>query len=43
MDRCGSPAGHLVIFDRSEGKRWEDKVFHREERIDDRTITVRRM
>ena len=40
MDRCGSPAGHLVIFDRSEGKRWEDKIFRREERIDDRTITV---
>ena len=40
MDRCGSAAGHLVIFDRSEGKRWEDKVFRREERIDDRTITV---
>ena len=40
MDRCGSPAGHLVIFDRSEGKRWEDKNFRREVRIDDRTITV---
>ena len=40
MDRCGSPEGHLVIFDRSEGKRWEDKIFRREERIDDRTITV---
>ena len=40
MDRCGSPAGHLVIFHRSEGKRWEDKMFRREERIDDHTITV---
>ena len=40
MDRCGSTAGHLVIFDRSEGKRWEDKIFRREECIGDRTITV---
>ena len=40
MDRCGSRAGHLVIFDRSEGKRWEDKIFRREESTVDRTITV---
>ena len=30
MDRCAAEAGHLVIFDRGEGK-WEDKVFHRRE------------
>ena len=29
MDRCAAEAGHLVIFDRREGRRWEDKVFHR--------------
>ena len=41
MDRCGTDAGHLVIFDRSEGKRWEDKLFRREERVDERrAITV---
>ena len=40
MERCGSRAGHLVIFDRSEGRRWDDKIFRREERIGDRTITV---
>ena len=28
MDRCGAEAGHLVIFDRREDRRWEDKVFH---------------
>ena len=28
MDRCGAEAGHLVIFDRGDG-RWEDKVFCR--------------
>ena len=28
MDRCAAEAGHLVIFDRRAGRRWEDKVFH---------------
>ena len=28
MDRCDAEAGHLVIFDRREGRRWKDKVFH---------------
>ena len=27
MDRCDAEAGHLVIFDRREGRRWADKVF----------------
>ena len=27
MDRCDAEAGHLVVFDRREGRRWEDKVF----------------
>ena len=40
MDRCGSGAGHLVIFDRSEGKRWEDKLFRREESFRGRVMTV---
>ena len=40
MDRCGSEAGHLVIFDRSEGKRWEEKIFRREESFRGRVITV---
>ena len=29
MDRCAAAAGHLVIVDRAEGRRWEEKVFHR--------------
>ena len=40
MDRCGSPAGHLIIFDRREGKPWEEKIFRREESCDGRVITV---
>ena len=28
MDRCAAEAGHLVVFDRRAGRRWDDKVFH---------------
>ena len=27
MDRCGAEAGHLVVFDRSEERSWNEKVF----------------
>ena len=41
MDRCKSPAGHLIVFDRSEGKSWDEKIFQHEERLrDGRTIVV---
>ena len=41
MDRCAAQSGHLVIFDRTEGKRWEQKIFRREERTGERPpITV---
>ena len=41
MDRCAAQAGHLVIFDRTEGKLWKDKIFRRHEATGDgRTITV---
>ncbi len=33
MDRCGTEEGHLIIFDRTEGKSWEDKIFSREEKV----------
>ena len=31
MDRCAAEAGHLVIFDRDEGRSWDEKVFCRRE------------
>ena len=31
MDRCAAEAGHLVVFDRDEGRSWEEKVFCRRE------------
>ncbi len=30
MDRCGAEAGHLIVFDRSETRTWEEKIFRRE-------------
>ena len=27
MDRCGAQEGHLVVFDRREGRSWDEKVF----------------
>ena len=40
MDRCAAESGHLVVFDRNEGRRWEEKVFRREERLNEGTVTV---
>ena len=40
MDRCGAESGHFVVFDRTEGRRWEDRVIRREERTDEGTVTV---
>ena len=31
MDRCGAESGHLVVFDRDEGKSCEEKLFQRRE------------
>jgi len=27
MDRCGAEAGHLVVFDKSEERAWDEKIF----------------
>ena len=40
MDRCGSAEGHLVIFDRGEGKSWEEKVYRRDETEGGAPVTV---
>ena len=39
MDRCGAESGHLVIFDRGDG-RWEDKVFWRSESCGETEVQV---
>ena len=40
LDRCGAEEGHLVIFDRTPGKTWEEKLFRRQETVRGRQITV---
>ena len=40
MDLCGAEAGHLVIFDRSEERSWDEKIFRKEARTDGRPITI---
>ena len=40
MDRCGVGEGHLVVFDRTAGKPWEDKLFRRTESAAGVLITV---
>ena len=40
IDRCNADQGHLVIFDRSEGKSWEGKIFKRDEESQGKKIMV---
>jgi hypothetical protein len=40
MDRCGASEGHLVAFDRTPGKPWEEKLFHRQESFRGHCIAV---
>ncbi|MFH0924222.1 MAG: AAA-like domain-containing protein [bacterium] len=40
MDRCKGEEGHLVIFDKSKGKSWEEKVFKREEVCEGKRVVV---
>ena len=43
MDRCGAGAGHLVVFDRTADKSWDDKVFRSDHTVGDTCVTVRGM
>ena len=40
LDRCGAEEGHLLIFDRTVGKAWEDKLFRRQETVRGQVIQV---
>jgi hypothetical protein len=40
MDRCGADEGHLVIFDRSKEKTWDEKIFQQEEEYHGKMIKV---
>ncbi|MEI6284924.1 MAG: AAA-like domain-containing protein [Bacillota bacterium] len=40
MDKSGVSHGNLLIFDRTPGKTWDEKVFIREETVNGKVITV---
>ena len=40
MDRCTAAEGHLIIFDRTEGKAWQDKLFRHERTGGGAPVTV---
>jgi len=40
MDKCGADSGHLVIFDRSKNKSWDEKIFCQEEAFGGQSIKV---
>ena len=40
MDFCAPEQGHLVIFDSTAGKSWEEKIFVREELEGGAPVTV---
>ncbi len=40
MDRCAASEGHLVIFDRTAGVSWDDKIFRREEGMGAEKVVV---
>ena len=40
MDRCDAAEGHLIVFDRTAGKSWDEKLFRREEGMGNAKITV---
>jgi len=40
MDKCGVNEGSMIIFDKNQGKSWEERVFVKEEQQDGKKITI---
>jgi len=40
MDKFGSDAGWLVIFDRGTGRSWSDKIYMKDETVEGKRVTV---
>ncbi len=40
IDRCAATEGHLVVFDRTPNKSWEEKLFQRREAVHGHSIAV---
>ena len=40
MDKCGVGEGSIIIFDKNQGKSWDERIFVREEHIEGKKITL---
>jgi hypothetical protein len=40
MDTCNATEGHLVIFDQSKTKTWDEKIYHRQENFAGKLINI---
>ena len=40
MDRTGTQTGHLIVFDRSKDKSWDEKIFRDEKQYNGKTIVI---
>jgi hypothetical protein len=40
MDICGCSEGWLIVFDRREDVKWEDKIYMKKETINGKTVTI---
>ena len=40
MDFCGAESGHLVVFDTRPGRSWDQRLYRREERVGEGSVTV---
>ena len=40
MDRAAAPEGHLVVFDRTEGRTWEERIFQRADATGGAPVTI---
>jgi len=40
IDRCAQNEGHLVIFDRRESVSWDEKIFCKQKKYNNKTITI---
>jgi hypothetical protein len=40
MDLCGTDEGHLVLFDRTPGKPWEEKIFQKIGEVTEKKVKI---
>jgi len=40
MDKMGTAEGWLVLFDKDQGKSWDEKIYMRKESVDNKVVTV---